>query len=242
TLIEMMVVMAVLAIIAAIATPALLGRRDAVHFDNALDRTRSAFTLARARAMEDGVPVRVCCTTSPGPVRLFMTGRHRADPGEHARHSPAVPAPDAPLALHALPEDIEDEGWMRTLIMLPPGIRLLSTAELELAAEASAPGDEPSDFPFPGASDTPSAEDEQRVIVVFLPDGSAIADDPGALLSAEGQVGRIRISGPTGVTSIERAGRLTSLTLETDLDDADGDIARPDEAADVGGVPGGKLE
>lgn len=238
TLIESLVVLAVLAIIAAIAAPSLLGRRPTVHFDNALDRTRSALTMARARAMETRAPVSVYAswTSDSAPVRLFMTG---PDAEDHHASTRRGEQPVDPMSLHALPDD-EPDGWKRVLIDLPPGVRLVREEELEeLAAAAAASRDSNLDtLVLPTPEPALPTTDQRLRLGVFLPDGSAAASAPGALISQEGQVARIRISGATGVASIERLGLLSSLDIEA-LEEAEAGEPEDDADVDATDPPGG---
>ncbi len=201
TLVETLVVVALLAVIAALATPALLGRGPQVRFATADDQLRSALTMARARAMEDGRPVTVYAEERDGTVRITMTMSSDDDADQRETDFDWSDSEEGFGSIMA--EPVSDETATRLLTFLPRGVRLVTSEQFELELEDLTFAFDGDTVPLTADDDYgPDERGDPLLVTVFLPDGSAPRSPALMLISERGAAARLQISASTGITRI----------------------------------------
>ena len=245
TLLEVVLVLAVLVAVVSLVGPALVGRIAPATFERSVIQADNALRVAREDARRTGELVFVYAEHDQEGRATLVSRPSMLDsadsfPGSEATGPQAGGVPESIGRIGGGPVD-SSESTQRLLLALPSRIRL--TGEQPALIEGVSPltgidlGDSPAGSALPSAESMSPDEfptgvetgpGEPRLLVVFIPDGTAVFPGSVWLTDDQGRAAELVVHTATGRARFDPADQNAAVSRKNDVEDLYGFDRQPD--------------
>lgn len=245
TLLEVVLVLAVLVAVVSLVGPALVGRIAPATFERSVIQADNALRVAREDARRTGELVFVYAEHDPeGRATLVsrpsMLDSANSFPGSEATGQQAGGVPEGIGGIGGGPVD-SSESTQRLLLALPSRIRLtgeqptmisessmFQTSDFNGSPAGAANPAVESSWPAGFSTGSEAGPGEPRLLVVFIPDGTAVFPGSTWLADDRGRAAKLVVHTATGRARFDPTDQQAAVSREDVVEDLYGFDRQPD--------------